>query len=150
MRHVGAFDFEALHSKRGLEVAQLQFYIPASCVKVGEVFACMLLRIEKGGDDDEFGFVSRAVLIVEADEAQLHGFGQGLPLLAVQTGAVGALWTFPGDDALVGGDLPAFAPVQRLVARVVKAHEDVGSLFPAAGDEFVGAEGAVGEQEVAF
>lgn len=126
-------------------VAQFQLDLPAARVEIGELFSGMLLRIEQGGDDDEFGFLSRAVLIVEADETQFHGFGHCVSLLAGQGAAAAMLRVFPGDDAFVGIDFPALAPVERLVARVVEAHEDVGTLFAAAGDKSVSAEGTVGE-----
>ena len=101
-------------------------------------------------DQARMALFAFAVLVVETDEAHFELARKCGPFLGVQGAAdrlLGRL--FPGHDALVFADSAALAPIELGVPGLMQAYQGVNIFFMERGLDFVGAEGAVGADEVA-
>ena len=147
----GGFGAEMLHLERGFDVAKAQLDIPSLVVKGGEFDPVVGFVFEEGGGENEPFLFSAPIFIVVADEADGHGLGEGGPLVIGHGAAGGLLCRLgPGDETLMFVDFLAFAPVEFEMALLMEAHEASDSALLHGSNEFVGAEGAVSAEEVAF
>ncbi len=152
MGHFGFLHGKVFHAHGGLEVAELQLDLPTFHVEVGELFGRMALRVKKVGDNNEGCFFPGSVFVSHLDVTQGDLVGQRGPFFGTQFAARRLLrGFFPGDKPLDGADFFSAPPVEFAMSGLVQAHEDVTLFFVHdADDEFVGAEGSVAEEEVAF
>ena len=150
--HCWGFDGEAFHSQGCLEITKFDFDLPAFHVEIRDFFGGVFNRIKEISDDDEGGFFTGSIFVTELDIAQGEGGGEIGPLLRGELASGGLLCGFfPGDESFVGADLFSFAPVEFAMTGLVKAHDDVSLFFENdTGDEFVGTEGTISEDEVAW
>ena len=152
MRHLRGFDGEVFHTEGGFEITEFHFDLPALHVEVGHFSGGIFHGVQEVGDDDEGGFFSGPVFVTHLDVAQGHLIGKLRPLFV---GEFAGLWLFdglfPGHEAFDGADFFSSAPVEFAMPGLVEAHDDV-AFFPGGDsrDIFVGAEGAVAKDDVAF
>lgn len=152
MCHFRCLDGEVFHAEGCFKITKFHFDLPTFHVEVGDFFSGVFDGIEKVGDNDEGRFFACSIFIAQFDVTQGECGGQSVPFFGSEFASCGLGERLgPGDESFVGTDLFSFAPVEFTVTGLVQAHDGVAlSVGDDAGDKFVGTEGPVTQDNIAF
>ncbi len=136
-----------MHTQAGLDIVKVKLHPPALLIPPGDLRGVVDVLIEQGGDDLQLLCAHAGSGARNFDQSQIQRGRQGgvlrfmLTLHRLQRPT-------PGDAPVVVSDAAALLHLR--VACLMQAHDHIDSACFAGGDEGVGAEGAISDEDVAL
>ena len=143
--HLGTLAAEHLQAERDLDGADVEFCQPALMVKFSEVIAAVLIGVGQGGHHHERVDAKTGLLDLNLDLT--HADGRRHAFVGFLIHPLGLGWPLPFDEVIARPQPGAATKIRG--PRLVQACHQIDAPFQEQGHHEVGAEIAVGQQDVA-